>query len=63
VADAGRGERGGKVAVDLIAKPDQDPGRESRLRLGEHLRERIGGRPADIFESTTEVGRRRLDGQ
>ena len=50
VAHAGRREVRGELAVDAVAQPDQDPGREPRLGLGQDARERRRRVPAHGFQ-------------
>ena len=50
MAHAGRREVRGELAVDTLAQPDQDPGREPRFGLGQDARERRGRVPADGFQ-------------
>ncbi len=47
VAHAGRREGRSQVAVDAIAQPDQDPGRESGLRLRQGVGQGLVAGPAD----------------
>ena len=51
VADAGRSEVGGEGAIDALAQPDQDPGGQSRLGLGEGEPERVPARVAERLEA------------
>ena len=50
MAHAGRREIRGELAIDALAQPDQDPGREPRFGLGQDARERRRRVPADGFQ-------------
>ncbi len=50
MAHARRGEVRGELAVDAVAQPDQDPGREPRLGLGQDARQRRRSVPAHGFQ-------------
>ena len=59
MAGAGRREVRGQVAVHPLAQPDQDPGGQARLRLGERGAERVARSVAQRLER--EPRRRRDD--
>ena len=50
VADAGGRERGGEVAVDAVAKPDQDARRQARLGLWKDKGESLCGATSHLFQ-------------
>ena len=52
----GSRERGREVAVDAVAKPDQDPGREPGLGLGERQGERIARAAPEALDLAHWVG-------
>ena len=54
MADPGRGEGGGQVAVHAVAQPDQDGRGQPALRLGQDLLERVAGRLAEGLEPAGE---------
>ena len=51
----------GEVAVDLIAKPDDDPGRQARLGFGDCRRESGAGTASQALEDIRRLGLRRPD--
>ena len=61
MADAGGREGRGEVPIHRVAQADQDPCRESGLRLGQHAGERLGGTASQRFESSPRVVGHRLD--
>ena len=61
VADAGGRERGREVAIDPVAKADEDARGETGLGLGEDAGQRLAGAAAQTLEPPTEVVRGRRD--
>ena len=61
VADAGRREGGGQVAVDPVAKTDQDPGGQPGLRFGQDRRQRGRRRESGGPDRLDRTRRRVLD--
>ncbi len=55
MADAGRRERGRKVTIDQVPKPDQDPRREPGLGFREDPGERVGGATSQFLEATARI--------
>ena len=51
MADAGRRERGGDVAVDAVAQPDEDPGGQPGLGFGQDRGEGVAGAAAEPFQA------------
>ena len=61
MADAGRGEGRGQVAIDPIAQADQDPGRQAGFRFREDPGECVARAAPQVLEATPEIARCRPD--